>query len=151
MGLPVLLIVGVIAVAGIALLLNRSGCGERAPLDAELARQVFCADHPDVTPETVLVSRDETAAVLTLQGRDDIGLIQVVGDRYVTRMAGPGFLTAVRDTGSGRLVLAFADVTWPGMSLVFESDQHAVEWAQHLSRLVASSPVARPVLKAGEA
>lgn len=137
LSIPLPLLLGMIAGGTGALLaaLHLVGWSSPATLDgAESVRSQLAVDHPDWAVESVVVGTDGQAALVELAG-GGLGLVAVLGDRFVSRRLGPGSLTALRaDPDTVRLHLA--DVGFPRARLALPDTPARAPWVQRLSARV---------------
>lgn len=142
MPLTLVLIIAVIAIAALALLLNRLGFSAPARLkDARTAHTFFEKETPDVRVDAVVLSGDGRTALLTLQGDDRrLGFIQCMGDGYMTRLLGPGDLVRVDKSPENVLSITFSDFTCPRAQVHIEPSSALSEALSRLSRITRVRP-----------
>jgi hypothetical protein len=95
-----------------------------AGADQALAR--FAEDFPDEKPGAVRLTADSHAAFLDL-GSQRCGIVQSIGDCFLTRIVTPQDLLALAREGSA-VSLRLNDFTWKGGRFAFanEADARAV-------------------------
>lgn len=139
LSIPLPLLLGII-VGGITALLaalHWVGWSTPATLEGEqVARTQFALDHPDRVVTDVVVGTDGAAALLALAD-GGLGLVVVLGDRFVHRLLGSGSLAALR-VDPDAVHLRLADVGFPRASLVVPDSPGRAAWVDRLSACVGA-------------
>ncbi len=125
-----------IVVAGVALIVaavHFSGLSTRAsiPSNRQDIATLFGLDYPLEQVVSVATDRTQAAAFLLLDsGRT--GMVQIFGDRFITRLLAPPDLASVATAGA-TLMIAANDFTWAGGKFTMENAKVAAELAARLS------------------
>ncbi|BCM20091.1 hypothetical protein [Mesorhizobium sp. J8] len=127
MSLPVLVVLVVFGIALSVAAVHFTGGTTTARLagaDQALAR--FAEDFPDERPGTVRLTADNHAAFLDL-GAQRCGIVQSIGDCFLTRIVTPHDILALAREGKA-VSLRLNDFTWRGGRFAFanEADARAV-------------------------
>lgn len=131
MGLPVLAALVVVGIALIVLAIHLTGGSRAATIaDAEHARALLAADHPNAKALDVVVTADRRAAFLALHG-GGVGLVHAIGLKYLTRIYAPGQVGTVRREGERTLVVRPGDFTFSGGRFAF-ADPAAADTVERL-------------------
>ena len=120
MSLPVLAVLVVLGIAGIVLGIHATGGTVNARFaDASAALARFAEDFPEETVGGVILTAHGSAAFVALAG-GRTGIVQAIGDRFLTRIHTPGedFVTPLGPTG---LAIRTGDFTWRGARHAFAS------------------------------
>ena len=127
MSLPILIFAVVIGVSLIVCAVHLSGSSLDFSVTERVAVERYREDFPEAHPKKTLVSVNRKAAVLLFD--NGVGLVAVIGDKFLTRWIEPGE-AQVRRSGNV-LNIALNDVTWHGCSvqLPTESDAQLCETA----------------------
>lgn len=113
MSLPVLVALVVGGIGFIVVALHFSGGTRDARLaDPAAAIARFAEDFAEETVNGVILAREGRAAFLALSG-GRTGIVQAVGDRFLTRIHGPGE-DDVAPEGAAGLKLATHEFAWSG-------------------------------------
>ncbi len=153
MPLSVILIIAVLAMAALAALLNRLGYSERAKLtDVTQARILFEKEHPGSEVDQAILSSDGLTALLMLRGdAHSLGLIQSLGDEFLTRILSAGQIARVDKGPDNTLNITFDDFTYPRARVHFGSTSGArgitsgaSMYHQRLMQLVAGAQASQP-------
>lgn len=117
MSLPLLAILVVGGVSGILLAIHLAGGTRDVRLDApDAAMQRFALDFPEAAPRAVILDAAGDAAFLDTDA--GVGLVQAIGDRYLTRLIDPGQAKMSRPAPE-HLALAFAETGLPPATYTF--------------------------------
>jgi hypothetical protein len=130
MSLPVLVVLVVVGIALSVAAVHFTGGSITATLaNADQARDRFAEDFPDEKPETVRLTADRHSAFLEL-GPTRSGIVQSIGDCFLTRIVTPHDVLALEVEGSA-VSLRMDDFTWKGGKFAFanEADAKAVAMA----------------------
>lgn len=132
LSLPVLLSLVVFGIGMIVLLIHLTGGTTTASLDGEAqAATRFADDFPGLPPRAIILTEDRHAAFLDL-GDGKAGLVQAVGDRFLTRILDKHHVRAF--TGAdGSLSLILPDMTFRGGQWRFGSPNAAKSVADWLN------------------
>lgn len=127
MSLPVLVVLVAFGIALSVAAVHFTGGTTTATLagaDQALAR--FAEDFPDEKPGAVRLTADNHAAFLDL-GPRRCGIVQSMGDCFLTRIVTPNDILALAEEGKA-VSLRLKDFTWKGGRFVFanEADARAV-------------------------
>ncbi|WP_246675377.1 hypothetical protein [Mesorhizobium sp. B2-3-4] len=111
-----------IVVLGIALsvaAVHFTGGSRKARLaDAQQARERFAQDYPDEDATAVRLTSDGQAAFLEL-GRGRLGIVQAIGDCFLTRVVTSGDVAALTLETATAITLRIGDFTWKGGRFTF--------------------------------
>ncbi|MBZ9738306.1 MULTISPECIES: hypothetical protein [unclassified Mesorhizobium] len=119
MSLPVLVAIVVLGIALSVAAVHFTGGSRKARLaDAAQARERFAQDYPDEEVTAVRLTSDGQAAFLEL-GRGRLGIVQVIGDCFLTRVVAPGDVAALTSDAANAITLRLADFTWKGGRFTF--------------------------------
>ncbi|MFZ1681199.1 MAG: hypothetical protein WAT70_09265 [Rhizobiaceae bacterium] len=111
MSLALLAILVVGGVSGILLAIHLAGGTRDVRLEApEAAMRRFALDFPEAAPRAVILDAGGDAAFLDTDA--GVGLVQAIGDRYLTRLIAPGQAEMSRPAPD-RLALVFAETGLP--------------------------------------
>ncbi|WP_296738548.1 hypothetical protein [Mesorhizobium sp.] len=127
MSLPVLVVLVVVGIALSVAAVHFTGGSITATLaGADQARDRFAEDFPDEKTGTVRLTADRHAAFLEL-GPARSGIVQSIGDCFLTRIVTPHDILALEVEGSA-VTLRMDDFTWKGGRFAFanEADARAV-------------------------
>ncbi len=135
MPLPAVLIIAIIAIAVLAVVLHKLGYTKRAKLaDETQARDLFEKENPGSVVDEAALSRDGRTALLILRGEDhSLGLIQSIGDEFLTRILGAGQIARVDKKPGNTLNITFNDFTYPRARVQFRSPPGASGSASGIS------------------
>ena len=128
MSLPVLVVLVVFGIALSVAAVHFTGGTTTATLaSADQARARFAEDFPDEKLGTVRLTMDRHAAFIELD-QQRCGIVQSIGDCFLTRIVSPRDVLALTVENGTALVIRFGDFTWKGGRFVFanESDARAV-------------------------
>ena len=131
MSLPVLVVLVVFGIALSVASVHFTGGTTTATLggaDHALAR--FAEDFPDERPGAVRLTADSHAAFLDL-GPQRCGIVQSIGDCFLTRIVTPHDILALTREGNA-VSLRLDDFTWKGGSFVFADEAGALAVAAAL-------------------
>ncbi|MDX8440739.1 hypothetical protein [Mesorhizobium australafricanum] len=131
MSLPVLVVLVVFGIALSVAAVHFTGGTTTATLataDQALAR--FAEDFPDEKPSAVRLTSDRHAAFLEL-GPQRCGIVQSIGDCFLTRIVAPHDILALAREGNV-VSLKLNDFTWKGGQFVFADEAGAVAVAEAL-------------------
>ena len=125
MSLPILVAIVVVGIALTVAAVHFTGGSKVSTIaDAEHARQLFFADHPDARPGRVEMTVDRHSAFLELPG-DRIGIIQSFGDGFFTRIVSSGDIAQIRLREPATLSIRFRDFSWTGGHFTFAAESTA--------------------------
>jgi len=125
MNLLVLVAMVVVGVSAIVLAVHMTGGSVRANIaDAEAARLRFAVDHPDAGVERVVLTADRGTAFLAIEG-GMLGLVEAVGDRFLTRMLGAGDILSMVRRDEVTMDITAGDFTWRGGQYRFDAAAEA--------------------------
>ncbi|MDX8477984.1 hypothetical protein RFN28_05745 [Mesorhizobium sp. VK24D] len=125
MSLPVLVVLVVVGIALSVAAVHFTGGTITATLataDQAIAR--FAEDFPDEKPGTVRLTADRHAAFLDL-GLQRCGIVQSIGDCFLTRIATPQDVLALAREGNV-VLLRLNDFTWKGGRFAFAGEADAL-------------------------
>jgi hypothetical protein len=131
MSLPVLVVLVVLGIALSVAAVHFTGGTTIATLagaDHTLAR--FAEDFPDERPSAVRLTADSHAAFLDL-GPQRCGIVQSIGDCFLTRIVTPHDILALAREGNA-VSLRLNDFTWKGGNFVFADEAGALAVAAAL-------------------
>jgi len=132
LSLPAFLAIAVLGVSAVlALIYALAGPSPRLPGEAR-AREIFRAEHPDARVAAVGLDREGRAALLALEGSEQVGLVRLLGDRPVVRLLAPAAVRRVRVGPEGELRLEIRDFTFPRLALRLADRAEAQAWARRL-------------------
>jgi len=121
MSLPVLVVLVVFGIALSVAAVHFTGGTTTATLaDADQALARFAEDFPDEKPGTVRLTADDHAAFLEL-GPQRCGIVQSIGDCFLTRIVTPHDILALAREGNV-VSLRLSDFTWKGGSFSFADE-----------------------------
>jgi len=121
MSLPVLVVLVVFGIALSVAAVHFTGGTTTATLaDADQALARFAEDFPDEKPGTVRLTADHHAAFLEL-GPQRCGIVQSIGDCFLTRIVTPHDILALAREGNV-VSLRLSDFTWKGGSFSFADE-----------------------------
>jgi len=124
MSLPVLVVLVVFGIALSVAAVHFTGGTATAKLDgADHALARFAEDFPDEKPGIVRLTADSHAAFLDL-GPRGVGIVQSIGDCFLTRIVTPHDILALAREGDA-VSLRLNDFTWNGGNFVFADDAGA--------------------------
>lgn len=135
---PLVLLLSVLSVLAVFLINRRLGGFTPAHLDSAtdaLARLKL--DYPAFAEQETVIGGDGKSAIVV--GTDgSIALVQAIGDRFLTRLLGPGdisalFLEPSDDVGEQRLRLRLNDVTNTAFKLVLAPQEDSAAWHKRLA------------------
>ena len=117
--LPVLVVMVVVGISMAVAAVHFTGGSRTTRLaDTRQALERFAVDFPDLGPGTVQLTENGDTAFIELD-HGHIGIVHVIGDRYLTRIVTPAEIeTAELDTNAV-LTLRLKDFTWRGGRFVF--------------------------------
>jgi len=127
MSLPVLVVLVVIGIALSVAAVHFTGGTTTATLtDADQALDRFAVDFPDEKPGVVRLTADGHAAFLEL-GAGRYGIVQSIGDCFLTRIVTPADVLALGRQGNA-VSIRLDDFTWKGgiFSFADEADARTV-------------------------
>jgi hypothetical protein len=123
--LPILVAIVVFGIALTVAAVHFTGGSKVATVaDAEHARQLFFADHPDAQPSRVEITVDRHSAFLELPG-GRIGIIQSFGDGFFTRIVSSSDIARIRLREPATLSIRFRDFSWTGGHFTFAAESMA--------------------------
>ncbi|MDX8532502.1 hypothetical protein RFM41_29170 [Mesorhizobium sp. VK25A] len=131
MSLPVLVVLVVFGIALSVAAVHFTGGTTTATLagaDQALAR--FAEDFPDERPGVVWLTADNRTAFLEL-GPQRCGIVQSIGDCFLTRIVTPHDILAVTTEGTA-VSVRLNDFTWKGGNFVFADEAGALAVAAAL-------------------
>ncbi|RUV87066.1 hypothetical protein EOA75_25770 [Mesorhizobium sp. M1A.F.Ca.IN.022.07.1.1] len=125
MSLPVLVVLVVFGIALSVAAVHFTGGTTTATLaGAEHALARFAEDFSDEKPRAVRLTSDRQAAVLELDPQR-CGIVQSIGDRFLTRIVTPRDVLALVRQGNV-LSLRMDDFTWKGGRFAFADEADAL-------------------------
>ncbi|HRP78458.1 MAG TPA: hypothetical protein PL183_05060 [Aquamicrobium sp.] len=134
MSLTLLVAMVVAGVSGVVLVVHLTGGSRRARLEDEAAaRARFGLDFPDLAVEAVHLTAAADAAFLAL-GDGRVGIVQAIGDRFLTRVVAARDLAGAPQVTGATLRLRLKDFTWKGGAFTFADE----EAADAVGRLLAA-------------
>lgn len=117
---------GLLVAAGISFivgLVHVTGGSRKARLEnADAALRRFAEDFPEAAATAVVLTRAGDAAILGLSG--GAGVVQAVGDCFLTRLLKPGEVNKLAVSGAS-VDAAFADFTFPKARWMFAGPDEA--------------------------
>jgi len=117
--LPILAVMVVFGISLAVAAVHFTGGSRIARLaDARAALERFTVDFPDLCPGATYLTADGRAAFLDL-GQGRTGVVQVIGDRFLTRIVTPADVDLANLEESKVLSLRFKDFTWRGGRFAF--------------------------------
>ena len=117
--LPILAVMVVFGISLAVAAVHFTGGSRTARLaDARAALERFTVDFPDLRPGATYLTTDGGAAFLDL-GQGRTGVVQVIGDRFLTRIVTPADVDLASLVESKVLSLRFKDFTWRGGRFAF--------------------------------
>ncbi|RAZ89107.1 hypothetical protein DPM33_19270 [Mesorhizobium hawassense] len=131
MSLPVLVVLVVFGIALSVAAVHFTGGTTNATLAGTgqaLAR--FAEDFPDEKPGSVRLTADNHAAFLEL-GPQRLGIVQSIGDCFLTRIVTPSDILALAREGN-EVSVRLHDFTWKGGRFVFADEADALAVAAAL-------------------
>lgn len=132
MSLPILVALVVGGISLIVLAIHLTGGTRNAALQtAAEAVARFTADFPEEIVSRAVIAGDGLSAFLELTG-GRTGIVQSVGDRFLTRIEAPGDVVVEKTAGSG-LRLRTHEFSWAGGIYDFDSAVTRDEIARRLS------------------
>ncbi|MEO0327638.1 MAG: hypothetical protein AAF217_03475 [Pseudomonadota bacterium] len=104
------------------------GTGAVRLLNDTSTKERFVLDFPNFIIEEILLSDDQTSALVFSLEREEVGLIQAIGQNHLTRMLDPGLLRKLEVTDK-KLQLHLSDFTLRKAALVIadKSTRDAVQ------------------------
>jgi type II secretory pathway pseudopilin PulG len=138
MSLPVLVAIVVVGIALCVVAVHFTGGSRQAALEAaEDAARRFGEDFPDEAIRAIRLTSDKRTAFLELDGKRT-GIVQAVGDRFLTRIFTPQDISAVT-AEPGVVSIRFRDFTWAGGRFAFADADDAGKVIQALQPTAAES------------
>lgn len=117
--LPILAVMVVFGITLAVAAVHFTGGSRLARLaDAGAALERFAVDFPDLKPAATHLTTDGGTAFLDL-GQGRTGVVQVIGDRFLTRIVTPADIDFADLEQGEALALRFRDFTWRGGRFVF--------------------------------
>lgn len=92
--------------------------------DVAAVQQEFLKDYGDALIEQTFLTSNNMAGFLKLRRDDSVGLVEVMGDRYITRILLPGDVVDLQQS-SDRLDIRFNDFTHNEQSYTIEDENTA--------------------------
>lgn len=141
---PVVLLASLLSVFAVYLISRWLGGYAPARLDSAadaLARLQL--DYPSFEEQSTLLDADGKSAVLAAAG-GGVALVQAIGDRFLTRLLGPGdicalFLEPCPGAGTGqRIRLRLSDFTNTEFTIVLPPEAKGAAWQTRLAAFHAS-------------
>lgn len=139
LSLPAFLAIAVVGVGGVLGLIRVLSAPSPRLTDPERVREIMRSEHPEARVGAVALDREGRAALLALEGAEEVGVVQLVGDRPVVRVLPPAAFRRVRVDARGDLRAELGDFTFPRLALRFADGEEAAAWA---GRLGGSTPAA---------
>jgi len=131
-------ILGPLVVVGIALvvvIVHYSGISRTSGLDHEKqVLRVFNADYPGHNVVECVISTDRSSAFL-LSGGKEIGLVESMGDKFITRLLEVGDIKRVERIGERGVNIRFADFTLSEVKFINDEPQIIQNITTHLDAL----------------
>ena len=143
MPLYLILIIALTAMATLAALLHQLGYSKRATLtDTVQARELFEKENPESVVDRAVLSRDGLTALFILRGGGpSLGLIQSVGDDFLTRILSPGQITSVDKAPDNTLNIIFSDFTYPRAHVHLRTPSDVTLYHQCMNKLVTGKTI----------
>lgn len=136
--LPILLGLIVGGLGGTLAALHLIGWSTPETLEtAQKARDRFALDYPEDTVTDVILANDSHTALLALAD-GSVGLVAVLGDRFVVRRLGPQGLTALR-IDPQNLQLQLPDIGYPRAVIALPDTPERAPWVARLSACVSTA------------
>lgn len=133
MSLAVLVIMVAVGIASVVAAVHWTGGTVTMKIDgSENALTLFAVDYPAERPVEVWLTEDGEAAFIDL-GTNGMGIVAAMGDRFLTRVAGPGDIREISRPDGLSVQFDFADFTWRGGRFVFADTAEADAVASRLA------------------
>ncbi len=132
-----LIALGSVLAVGLLILLNIwiSGWRKARLVSDDQAKARFLEDFWHAAPKDVLRDKEGHTALITLYHEKKIGLVHVVGDKFLTRELAPGSLKAIIAENDKKLVIHLHDFSLPQVTLILDSSTDREAWLQRLVAL----------------
>ena len=124
-------------IAIIVLIVRFWGLSHDANLkDTSHVRQIFLTDFEDINPNVdCIICNDDSAAFLNLDIGKSVGLVEVMGDRYITRVLNDSDIRKFDGDNSPSLKINYNDFTHPSGNYKFANDGNFISVAQWIKEL----------------
>ncbi|MCB1456706.1 MAG: hypothetical protein KDJ48_07960 [Nitratireductor sp.] len=133
MPLTILVPMILIGLALVAIAMRLLGLSKQASISAiGEAISVLRTDYPDALVEEAILASNGKAAILKLED-GSAGLVEAMGDRFITRILAQKDVRQVERKGECDLVLRLADFTLPRLTLTFAEPKAALKAATWLT------------------
>ncbi len=107
--------------------------------DSAHVHEIFLTDFADQKPSgEAIISSDHRAAFLKLDFENSIGLVEVIGDKYLTRILQGEDIRKFNDEKSPCLKINYNDFTHPSGNYKFATDgdlKTAIQWIKALKEI----------------
>jgi hypothetical protein len=128
------LLVSAAAIGAIAYAIHRLRPGAPAPMDPDGALKLFRSDHPEAESFSVEAPADGAAFFILSPAGGIVGVVALVGLFWTTRRLGGRDIADVAREGA-RTRLRFHDLTWPGLTVTWPSQDIAQDWAARFNAM----------------
>lgn len=126
-----------LGIALIVVVVKMSGLSKSAILNDQYhANSVFLKDFEgeEITSETLLTS-NRNAALLQMRAENTLGLVEVIGDRFITRILNVGDVRSISNTQGDNLAVDYNDFTHPKANYSFENSEDRAKATGWFNRL----------------
>ncbi len=124
-------------IAIIVLIVRFWGLSHAATLtDIAHVQKIFLTDFEDIHPnDDCIICDDNRAAFLNLEIGKSIGLVEVMGDRYITRVLSDRDIREVSCDKAPNMIINYSDFTHPSGGYKFATDDDFKTVAQWIKAL----------------
>jgi len=130
-----------LGIALIVLVIRYSGLSKTARIkDGQNALEIFCRDFAGENASRVTtISSDQSAAFIEIDQSRQLGLVEAIGDRFITRLLGVGDIAGFQQAGENSLSIRFRDFTHPKGHYQFNSQNELSNLVERLTQLEKQS------------
>ena len=137
MPLEIFALITPLGIALIVLIIRYSGLSKTARIkDGQNAIDIFRRDFAgENVADVTTISSDQRAAFIEMDHSGQLGLVEAVGDRFITRLLGSKDIASIQQDGENSLSIRFRDFTHPKGHYQFRSRRELSHLLEQLTQL----------------